>query len=81
MWTLSDVIAIRALLKLFVRFVLQVVGSVLYFTNFCLDKLGQPLLSENPQLTDGWEIPKYPIISVDLHLHSFFIFFAGLFFH
>ncbi|KAJ6656606.1 hypothetical protein lerEdw1_003493 [Lerista edwardsae] len=39
----------------------QVVGSVLYFTNFCLDKLGQPILNENPQLTDGWEIPKYPI--------------------
>lgn len=37
----------------------SVVGSVLYFTNFCLDKLGQPLLNENPQLTDGWEIPKY----------------------
>ncbi|XP_058014221.1 zinc finger CCHC domain-containing protein 8 isoform X4 [Ahaetulla prasina] len=36
-----------------------VVGSVLYFTNFCLDKLGQPILNENPQLTDGWEIPKY----------------------
>eukprot|EP00062_Callorhinchus_milii_P016663 gi/632968212/ref/XP_007900403.1/ PREDICTED: zinc finger CCHC domain-containing protein 8 [Callorhinchus milii] len=39
--------------------VFYVVGSVQYFTNFCLDKLGQPLLNENPQLTDGWEIPKY----------------------
>ncbi|NWS96570.1 ZCHC8 protein, partial [Mionectes macconnelli] len=37
----------------------SVVGSVVYFTNFCLDKLGQPILSENPQLTEGWEIPKY----------------------
>ncbi|XP_045152656.1 zinc finger CCHC domain-containing protein 8 [Echinops telfairi] len=37
----------------------SVVGSVLYFSNFCLDKLGQPLLNENPQLTEGWEIPKY----------------------
>ncbi|XP_063171764.1 zinc finger CCHC domain-containing protein 8 isoform X2 [Candoia aspera] len=37
----------------------SVVGSVLYFANFCLDKLGQPILNENPQLTDGWEIPKY----------------------
>ncbi|XP_059511046.1 zinc finger CCHC domain-containing protein 8 isoform X1 [Stegostoma tigrinum] len=37
----------------------HVVGSVQYFTNFCLDKLGQPLLNENPQLTNGWEIPKY----------------------
>ncbi|NWU35688.1 ZCHC8 protein, partial [Hylia prasina] len=37
----------------------NVVGSVLYFTNFCLDKLGQPILNENPQLTEGWEIPKY----------------------
>nr|7S7B_B Chain B, Zinc finger CCHC domain-containing protein 8,Zinc finger CCHC domain-containing protein 8 [Homo sapiens]7S7B_F Chain F, Zinc finger CCHC domain-containing protein 8,Zinc finger CCHC domain-containing protein 8 [Homo sapiens]7S7C_B Chain B, Zinc finger CCHC domain-containing protein 8 [Homo sapiens]7S7C_F Chain F, Zinc finger CCHC domain-containing protein 8 [Homo sapiens] len=37
----------------------SVVGSVLYFTNFCLDKLGQPLLNENPQLSEGWEIPKY----------------------
>ncbi|TSW89621.1 Zinc finger CCHC domain-containing protein 8 [Bagarius yarrelli] len=36
-----------------------VVGSVLYFTTFCLDKLGQPLLNENPQLTDGWDVPKY----------------------
>ena len=39
----------------------SVVGSVLYFTNFCLDKLGQPILNENPQLTEGWEIPKYPV--------------------
>ncbi|XP_062399305.1 zinc finger CCHC domain-containing protein 8 [Sardina pilchardus] len=37
----------------------SVVGSVLYFTSFCLDKLGQPLLNENPQLTDGWEVPTY----------------------
>ncbi|XP_061116245.1 zinc finger CCHC domain-containing protein 8 [Conger conger] len=37
----------------------SVVGSVLYFTSFCLDRLGQPLLNENPQLTDGWEVPKY----------------------
>ncbi|XP_069789333.1 zinc finger CCHC domain-containing protein 8 [Narcine bancroftii] len=37
----------------------HVVGSVQYFTSFCLDKLGQPLLNENPQLTNGWEIPKY----------------------
>ncbi|XP_043094552.1 zinc finger CCHC domain-containing protein 8 isoform X2 [Puntigrus tetrazona] len=37
----------------------SVIGSVLYFTNFCVDKLGQPLLNENPQLTDGWEVPKY----------------------
>ncbi|KAK3514463.1 hypothetical protein QTP70_018710 [Hemibagrus guttatus] len=36
-----------------------VVGSVLYFTSFCLDKLGQPLLNENPQLTEGWDVPKY----------------------
>ncbi|XP_076843257.1 zinc finger CCHC domain-containing protein 8 isoform X2 [Brachyhypopomus gauderio] len=38
----------------------SIVGSVLYFTSFCLDKLGQPLLNENPQLTEGWEVPKYP---------------------
>ncbi|XP_018412493.1 PREDICTED: zinc finger CCHC domain-containing protein 8 [Nanorana parkeri] len=48
----------------------SVVGSVLYFTNFCLDKLGQPLINENPQLTDGWEVPKYQqvftqIVSLD----------------
>ncbi|XP_069038050.1 zinc finger CCHC domain-containing protein 8 [Lepisosteus oculatus] len=48
----------------------SVVGNVLYFTSFCLDKLGQPLLNENPQLTDGWEIPKYQqvfgtVISLD----------------
>ncbi|XP_012812909.1 zinc finger CCHC domain-containing protein 8 isoform X1 [Xenopus tropicalis] len=47
-----------------------VVGSVQYFKNFCLDKLGQPLLNENPQLTDGWDIPKYQqvftqIVSLD----------------
>ncbi|KAM5311406.1 zinc finger CCHC domain-containing protein 8 isoform 2-T2 [Glossophaga mutica] len=50
----------------------SVVGSVLYFTNFCLDKLGQPLLNENPQLTEGWEIPKYQqvfshIVSLEGH--------------
>uniref|UniRef100_A0A4W4HHF0 Zinc finger CCHC domain-containing protein 8 n=1 Tax=Electrophorus electricus TaxID=8005 RepID=A0A4W4HHF0_ELEEL len=38
----------------------SIVGSVLYFTSFCLDKLGQPLLNDNPQLTEGWEVPKYP---------------------
>lgn len=38
---------------------LQVVGSVLYFTTFSVDKLGQPLQNENPQLTDGWEVPAY----------------------
>ncbi|KAM6954423.1 zinc finger CCHC domain-containing protein 8 [Aplochiton taeniatus] len=37
----------------------SVVGSVMYFTSFCLDKLGQPLLKENPQLTPGWEVPVY----------------------
>ncbi|XP_053181518.1 zinc finger CCHC domain-containing protein 8 [Scomber japonicus] len=37
----------------------KVVGSVLYFTTFSVDKLGQPLQSENPQLTDGWEVPAY----------------------
>ncbi|KAM9446383.1 zinc finger CCHC domain-containing protein 8 isoform 3-T3 [Clarias gariepinus] len=42
-----------------VRDAFCVVGSVLYFTTFCLDKLGQPLLNENPQLTDGWDVPKY----------------------
>ncbi|XP_071776474.1 zinc finger CCHC domain-containing protein 8 [Centroberyx gerrardi] len=36
-----------------------VVGSVLYFTTFSVDKLGQPLLNENPQLTEGWEVPAY----------------------
>lgn len=38
----------------------QMVGSVLYFTSFCVDKLGQPLLNDNPQQTEGWEVPKYP---------------------
>ncbi|KAF7661606.1 hypothetical protein LDENG_00258070 [Lucifuga dentata] len=37
----------------------KVVGSVLYFTSFSVDKLGQPLLNENPQLTEGWELPTY----------------------
>ncbi|XP_039477036.1 zinc finger CCHC domain-containing protein 8 isoform X1 [Oreochromis aureus] len=37
----------------------KVVGSVLYFTTFSVDKLGQPLVNENPQLTDGWDVPTY----------------------
>ncbi|XP_028271049.1 zinc finger CCHC domain-containing protein 8 [Parambassis ranga] len=37
----------------------KVVGSVLYFTAFSIDKLGQPLVNENPQLTDGWDVPTY----------------------
>ncbi|XP_026198678.1 zinc finger CCHC domain-containing protein 8 isoform X2 [Anabas testudineus] len=37
----------------------KVVGSVLYFTAFSVDKLGQPLINENPQLTDGWDVPTY----------------------
>ncbi|XP_029367543.1 zinc finger CCHC domain-containing protein 8 [Echeneis naucrates] len=37
----------------------KVVGSVLYFTTFSVDRLGQPLVNENPQLTDGWDIPTY----------------------
>ncbi|XP_077418379.1 zinc finger CCHC domain-containing protein 8 [Vanacampus margaritifer] len=37
----------------------KVVGSVLYFTSFSLDKLGQPLFNDNPQHTNGWEVPTY----------------------
>ncbi|XP_061758344.1 zinc finger CCHC domain-containing protein 8 isoform X2 [Nerophis ophidion] len=37
----------------------KVVGSVLYFTTFSVDKLGQPLQNENPQATEGWEVPNY----------------------
>ncbi|XP_068166456.1 zinc finger CCHC domain-containing protein 8 [Antennarius striatus] len=37
----------------------KVVGSVSYFMTFSLDKLGQPLVNENPQLTDGWDVPIY----------------------
>ncbi|XP_054466807.1 zinc finger CCHC domain-containing protein 8 [Anoplopoma fimbria] len=37
----------------------KVVGSVLYFTTFSVDRLGQPLVNENPQQTDGWDIPTY----------------------
>lgn len=37
----------------------KVVGSVQYFISFSVDKLGQPLLNENPQMTDGWEVPVY----------------------
>ncbi|KAG7490297.1 zinc finger CCHC domain-containing protein 8 isoform X1 [Solea senegalensis] len=37
----------------------KVVGSVLYFTTFSVDKLGQPLVNENPQLTEGWDLPTY----------------------
>uniref|UniRef100_A0A2K5NGL3 Zinc finger CCHC-type containing 8 n=1 Tax=Cercocebus atys TaxID=9531 RepID=A0A2K5NGL3_CERAT len=50
----------------------SVVGSVLYFTNFCLDKLGQPLLNENPQLSEGWEIPKsFMHLTTNLQPHCF----------
>uniref|UniRef100_A0A3B3B6E1 Zinc finger CCHC domain-containing protein 8 n=1 Tax=Oryzias melastigma TaxID=30732 RepID=A0A3B3B6E1_ORYME len=38
---------------------INVVGSVLYFTSFSVDKLGQPLVNDNPQLTDGWDVPTY----------------------
>lgn len=37
----------------------KIIGSVQYFTTFSVDKLGQPLLNENPQMTDGWEVPVY----------------------
>uniref|UniRef100_A0A3Q1F304 Zinc finger CCHC domain-containing protein 8 n=1 Tax=Acanthochromis polyacanthus TaxID=80966 RepID=A0A3Q1F304_9TELE len=37
----------------------KVVGSVLYFTTFSVDKLGQPLVNESPQMTDGWDVPTY----------------------
>uniref|UniRef100_A0A3B5BD58 Zinc finger CCHC domain-containing protein 8 n=1 Tax=Stegastes partitus TaxID=144197 RepID=A0A3B5BD58_9TELE len=35
------------------------ISNVLYFTTFSVDKLGQPLVNENPQLTDGWDVPTY----------------------
>ncbi|XP_061528407.1 zinc finger CCHC domain-containing protein 8 isoform X1 [Phycodurus eques] len=37
----------------------KVVGSVLYFRSFSVDKLGQPLFNDSPQHTDGWEVPTY----------------------
>ncbi|KAK7933081.1 hypothetical protein WMY93_003977 [Mugilogobius chulae] len=37
----------------------KIVGSVQHFSSFSLDKLGQPLLNENPQMTEGWQIPVY----------------------
>ncbi|XP_072289843.1 zinc finger CCHC domain-containing protein 8 isoform X1 [Eucyclogobius newberryi] len=37
----------------------KIVGSVQHFTTFSVDKLGQPLLNENPQMTEGWEVPVY----------------------
>ncbi|XP_041643190.1 zinc finger CCHC domain-containing protein 8 [Cheilinus undulatus] len=37
----------------------KVVGSVLHFTTFSVDKLGQPLMNDSPQMTDGWEVPTY----------------------
>nr|XP_057925572.1 zinc finger CCHC domain-containing protein 8 [Doryrhamphus excisus] len=37
----------------------KVVGSVLHFTTFSVDQLGQPLQNENPQVTSGWEVPTY----------------------
>uniref|UniRef100_A0A3Q4HPC2 Zinc finger CCHC domain-containing protein 8 n=1 Tax=Neolamprologus brichardi TaxID=32507 RepID=A0A3Q4HPC2_NEOBR len=35
--------------------------QVLYTNNIIsnVDKLGQPLVNENPQLTDGWDVPTY----------------------
>uniref|UniRef100_A0A3P8UBJ9 Zinc finger CCHC domain-containing protein 8 n=1 Tax=Amphiprion percula TaxID=161767 RepID=A0A3P8UBJ9_AMPPE len=43
----------------FLKRIFSVVGSVLYFTTFSVDKLGQPLVNENPQMTDGWDVPTY----------------------
>ncbi|CAL9708814.1 unnamed protein product [Knipowitschia caucasica] len=37
----------------------KLIGSVQHFTTFSVDKLGQPLLNENPQMTDAWEVPVY----------------------
>ena len=54
----GSIVCIKLTYKVFL-FVSQVIGSVLYFTTFSVDKLGQPLLDENPQLTDGWEVPTY----------------------
>uniref|UniRef100_A0A3Q3FCC2 Zinc finger, CCHC domain containing 8 n=1 Tax=Labrus bergylta TaxID=56723 RepID=A0A3Q3FCC2_9LABR len=44
---------------LLIKNIFFVVGSVLHFTTFSVDKLGQPLVNENPQTTDGWEVPTY----------------------
>ncbi|XP_074525813.1 zinc finger CCHC domain-containing protein 8 [Halichoeres trimaculatus] len=37
----------------------KVTGSVLHFTTFSVDKLGQPLVNETTSMTDGWEVPTY----------------------
>ncbi|XP_033121584.1 zinc finger CCHC domain-containing protein 8-like [Anneissia japonica] len=35
------------------------VGNVQFFNQFCIDKIGKPLLNGNPRLTVGWCIPDY----------------------
>ncbi|XP_063966158.1 zinc finger CCHC domain-containing protein 8-like [Lytechinus pictus] len=39
-----------------------VTGNVQYYLLFCLDTLGRPLVDGNVEMTEGWEIPLYPII-------------------
>uniref|UniRef100_A0A3Q3WVJ3 Zinc finger CCHC domain-containing protein 8 n=1 Tax=Mola mola TaxID=94237 RepID=A0A3Q3WVJ3_MOLML len=63
LYTNNSISNIYCYFKCFVHYTIKskcdVVGSVLYFTTFTLDKLGQPLVNENPQLTDGWDVPTY----------------------
>ncbi|XP_033627362.1 zinc finger CCHC domain-containing protein 8-like [Asterias rubens] len=37
-------------------------GNVQYYQRFCLDSMGRPLVNGNPQVTEGWDIPVYPVI-------------------
>uniref|UniRef100_A0A3Q3MBH7 Zinc finger CCHC domain-containing protein 8 n=1 Tax=Labrus bergylta TaxID=56723 RepID=A0A3Q3MBH7_9LABR len=48
---------------LYANNIISVVGSVLHFTTFSVDKLGQPLVNENPQTTDGWEVPYHQVFN------------------
>uniref|UniRef100_A0A3Q3MN85 Zinc finger CCHC domain-containing protein 8 n=1 Tax=Mastacembelus armatus TaxID=205130 RepID=A0A3Q3MN85_9TELE len=55
--TIEDVNSDGPLLQ--ILYTNNIISNVLYFTTFSVDKLGQPLINENPQLTDGWDVPTY----------------------
>uniref|UniRef100_A0A3Q0QZG0 Zinc finger CCHC domain-containing protein 8 n=1 Tax=Amphilophus citrinellus TaxID=61819 RepID=A0A3Q0QZG0_AMPCI len=55
--TVEDVNADGPLLQ--ILYTNNIISNVLYFTTFNIDKLGQPLVNENAQLTEGWELPTY----------------------
>ncbi|XP_077996189.1 zinc finger CCHC domain-containing protein 8-like [Glandiceps talaboti] len=41
------------------------IGNVQYYSDFCIDQLGKPLIDWNPQLTLCWDIPTYTQVFMD----------------